>query len=285
MCINGVTTLLTASNELDKVASKSDSFLAKLFPYFGVKKKAVDCYIDDIKKSALSPETKAMAIMQVRQKFKEINNQSDIVSIAIDYAKDGTDFSDESKVNDEWLDRYMDSAKFVSNEEMKLIWGKILANEFETPGSTPLNMSRILSETSPELAEAFTKICSMKVIIHLVDRDGKENDYEDCVIIPFSGNEEFFSDQGIHYSTLLELETAGLIKQDSDGYALNIRDQNFIKYRIEGFDDLFSISGQERQISIGNVALTAAGRCLEEIIEEKEINGYDEVIMNFYRGK
>lgn len=36
----------------------------------------------------------------------------------------------------------MDSAGFVSSEEIQWIWGKILANEFEKPGSTPPNMIR-----------------------------------------------------------------------------------------------------------------------------------------------
>lgn len=34
----------------------------------------------------------------------------------------------------------MDSAGFLSLEEIQWIWGKILANEFEKPGSTPPNM-------------------------------------------------------------------------------------------------------------------------------------------------
>ena len=39
-------------------------------------------------------------------------------------------------VNEEWLDRFMDSAKFVSQEEIQAIWGKILAKEFENQENT-----------------------------------------------------------------------------------------------------------------------------------------------------
>ena len=49
-------------------------------------------------------------------------------------AKEGTDFSDKSGVSEEWLERFMDSAGFVSAEDIQIIWGKILANELETLG-------------------------------------------------------------------------------------------------------------------------------------------------------
>ena len=56
----------------------------------------------------------------------------------------------------------MDAGAYVSDENVQIIWGKILAGEFERPGSTPPSMRRILTELTPELARVFEKICGMK---------------------------------------------------------------------------------------------------------------------------
>jgi hypothetical protein len=103
---------------------------------------------------------------------KKIKNQKAVAEIAMENAKPGTDFSENSGVSEEWLDRFMDSAGFVGTEEIQWIWGKILANEFERPGSTPPNMIRILSEITPGLASAFRYICSMCIWILPLNEKG-----------------------------------------------------------------------------------------------------------------
>lgn len=134
------------------VLNKSVGLMGMLFPFAGMKQKAVEMYIEDIEKSDLPAETKVFMVLNTKKTFKKIKNQKAIAEIAIDNAKQGTDFSENSGVSEEWLDRFMDSAGFVSLEEIQWIWGKILANEFEKPGSTPPNMIRILSEITPKLA-------------------------------------------------------------------------------------------------------------------------------------
>ena len=108
--------------------------MGMLFPYAGLTKKAVDMYIDEIEKSDMSPEAKVFSVVNARKTIKKIKNQKCIADIAMNNAKEGTDFSDKSGVSEEWLERFMDSAGFVSAEDIQIIWGKILANELETLG-------------------------------------------------------------------------------------------------------------------------------------------------------
>ena len=159
-----------AKNE--NILNKSAGLMGMLFPYVGIEQKAVKMYIEEIEKSDMSPEAKAFAVLSTKKKFKEFKNQQKIAEIAIKNSKEGTDFSKKSGVSEEWLDRFMDSARFVSSEEMQLVWGKILANELNVPGSTPPNMIRVLSEITPELARAFRCICSMIVYFLPLKEDG-----------------------------------------------------------------------------------------------------------------
>lgn len=151
--------------------------------------------------------------MNIKKDFKKIKNQKAIAQIALDNAKEGTDFSAKSGVNKDWLDRYMDSAKFVSSEDMRLIWEKILANEFEVPGSTPPNMIRILSEITSDLANAFRIICSMTVKIKPLDPN-EEIENDQAMIVPYNGNKNIFDKIGLSFGAISELEALGLIKFD-----------------------------------------------------------------------
>lgn len=105
----------------------------------------------------------------------------------------------------------MESASHVSNEDIKLIWGKILAKEYEEPGSTPFNMTRILSEITPRYAEVFKNICSMRRLTVVVDDVGKEIVSRYDVVVPFEKNSDYFERIGIDFNNLCELETLGLI--------------------------------------------------------------------------
>lgn len=167
----GETALDLVKNE--NVQNKVADLFGMLFPYAGIKKKAVDMYIEEIENSDLSTEAKMISLLNAKKTLKKIKNQKNIAEIAKENAKEGTDFSEKSGVSEEWFDRFMESASYVSSEEMQLVWGKILANEFEQPGCTPRNMTRILSEFTQDYAKAFRTLCSMRVLLISVNGDEK----------------------------------------------------------------------------------------------------------------
>ena len=277
--------ILGAALDLTKnenMQNKTANLLGMLFPYVGIRKEAVDCYISEIEKSDLSPESKAFAIYNTKKTFKKFKNQQDIVQIALENAKEGTDFSENSKVNEEWFNRFMESAGYVSDDDIKLIWGKILAKEYEEPGSTPFNMTRILSEITPRYAEVFKNICSMRRITVVVDDEGKEIVSRDDVVVPFENNSGFFGKVGIYFNSLCELETLGLIKFDSfAGYTESDLPKGHILTYVNGVTK--EIKGEKDNIPCGNVMLTSSGNCLKNIIEQEKINNYEDIESNYMK--
>ncbi|WP_288776433.1 DUF2806 domain-containing protein, partial [uncultured Eubacterium sp.] len=159
-----------------------------LFPYIGLNKRAVGMYAEELEKSNLSVEAKLYYLLNAKKELKQIKNQRTIAEIAINNAIPETDFSRKSMINEEWLDRFMDSAKFVSQEEIQVIWGKILAKEFEKPGKTPTSMIRILSEITPELALVFKKICGMKILFSEIAETGEPGETNQIVFVPYDKN-------------------------------------------------------------------------------------------------
>ena len=277
----GKAALELAQNE--NVLNKTTDFLGMLFPFVGLKKKALDMYLSDIENSDLPSESKLMAVLNAKQTIKKLRNQSKIADIAVANASEGTDFSEQSGVNEEWFDRFMDSAGFVSAEEVQLIWGKILAKEFENPGSTPSNMIRILSEITPTYAQAFRKICSMKTIIIGVDDTGNPQNATQRVIVPYSQNEEVLDEMGLTFNMLNELETFGLIKFDAlNGYATVGFEQKLVLLYANG--KTIAINEHEKNaVPIGNVMLTSSGECLMNITPTDTISDYGKMIEKYVR--
>ncbi len=277
-----------AEKAIDMVGNEStQNKIADLFsllaPYAAIKKKAVDLYVKEIEESDLSPEAKVVALLNIKKTFKHLKNQKSIADIAKTNANPGTDFSEKSGVDIEWFERYMESAGFVSSEEMQLVWGKILANEFNNPGSVPRNMTRVLSEFNHSYARCFELICGMKALFILIDNDGNVEYNEWKIAIPYATNFEYMSGVGLSFEMLNELETLGVIKFDPvAGYA---------SVGITGKRVLIYINGKvietgapsDGKYPIGNVLLTSAGQELEKITEGITPDGYGEALERYLR--
>ena len=263
IALNAAADLVKSEN----IQNKTVSLLGMLFPYAGIEKRALEMYLSDVEKSDMSPESKLIATLTAKTTIKKLKNQKSIADKAVSSAKEGTVFDASSGVNLEWLERFMDSAGFVSEEQVQQIWGKILAKEFERPGSTPHNMVRILSEITPRHAEAFQKICSMKRLSVYIDNNGNVKKVRRDILVPYEGNETEFYTLGLSFDLLNELETLGLIKFDSiAGFvALNVPEKGVITY-IDGQTQEVE-SHKKDQLPIGNVMLTEAGDCLCKIIQ------------------
>ena len=284
MCITTGTAVAKTAVDLMKnenILNKSVGVMGMLFPFAGLKQKAVEMYIEDIEKSDLSPETKVFMVLNTKKTFKKIKNQKSIAEIAIKNAKQGTDFTEKSGVSEEWLERFMDSASFVSSEEIQWIWGKILANEFERPGSTPPNMIRILSEITPALAAAFRYICSMSIWIMPLNEKREIQGGVQELFVTYNNNDERFRENGVSFNVLNELETLGVIRFEAiRGYIS--KDFSGEKILICVGDKLDVIEEYNRgELPVGNVMLTSVGEALKSITDSVEINDYYEMVRKY----
>ena len=238
-------------------------------------------YVEDIEKSDLSAETKVFMILNTKKTFKKIKNQKAIAEIAMENAKQGTDFSEDSGVSEEWLDRFMDSAGFVSSEEIQWIWGKILANEFERPGSTPPDMIRILSEITPALAAAFRYICSMSIYIMPLNEKREIQGGVQELFVPYDKNGERFRENGVSFNVLNELETLGVIRFESIGGYIS-KGFSSDKILICVGDKLDVIEEYKKgKLPAGNVMLTSVGEALKSITDSIEIGDYYEMVRKY----
>lgn len=267
-----------------EIQNNVSGVFSKLFPYFGITKRAVDDYINEIEKSNLSADIKAFFILNTPKAIKWIKNQQSIADIAVNNAVEGTDFSEKSDVSDDFVDRFMDAARFVSSEDVQIIWGKILAKEFEKPGSTPPNMIRVLSEMTPTLANAFTIICGMTIQMLPVLESGKieMNNVIRRVCIPYSACSDEYLEMGVSFGILSELDTLGLIKFNmASEYAIKDITSQEVLVRI-GEEVKLVGNNWKDNFPIGNVMLTSVGNTLLKIISSEVPEKYYDIIMKYF---
>lgn len=167
------------------------------------------------------------------------------------------------KVEDDWLEQFMDKTGRISSKEFQWIWGGILARECNSPGSIPLVLLHTLERMDKEDAETFTTLCRMSVQL--------ERDYSPVIIrTKFSAYEEF----GITFDKLVNLSALGLIEMSleplSSGYALESKkDWSKVIY----FDKEYELL-EKKEISIGNVIYTKSGEALCQSLDVEEIEGF-----------
>ena len=227
-------------------------------------------YVKEIEESNLPPETKVFTILNTKKTFKKLKNQGKIAEIAVENAKEGTDFSEESKVDEEWFDRFMDAASYVSSDKMQEIWGRILAKEFEEPGTTPKSMIRILSEISPECADAFSKIANMKILLIQLEGDDAK-DTLTRYFVPYRDNENYMVQLGLKLEMMNELESLGLITFNYlNGYLTENAKMTSKNIIIWANGKSLFMKNSKSEIPIGNVLLTKAGEALSNITPPKD---------------
>lgn len=258
--------------------NKLAAAIGGFFPFFGLKHEAVSTYVEDIQKSDLPPEAKMMAIANAKKTYKQLKNQMAIAEIAQSTAQPGTDFSAQSGVDDEWIERFMDSAKFVSDEEVQLLWGNILAKEFEEPNSTPPSVIRVLSEITPPYAKAFQVLCSLKCRILLEDGYSEE-----AIILPKQF--DYLEKYGFSFRALTELEMVGLIQTEASlGYVTQIeRDKHPRVYCVYGKDEAAIIDYPDKNFPIGIVYLTSVGALISKFVTGEHIDGHFEAVCKYLR--
>lgn len=261
-----------ANNLIDKLSLG----IGWVFTHETPKKLALQGYAKEIQSSDLSPLEKAALISNSKQTIKAYCNQKDIVQIALDNLSEK---ARPQEVDDEFLSRFMDSAQHVSAEDIKIIWGKILANECNTPGSTPKSLIRILSDISSETAQNFAKIANYTVCF----LDSEQICWQPLIWrIALNNRTNPFDYYGITYESLLELQTIGLIQFANTIFTRSSSDSIItVRYFQHTFKIRYNSNGE---ILVGNVLFTHAGSVLYQALSTEEPEGFSDKIKAYWIG-
>ncbi|MCL5127156.1 DUF2806 domain-containing protein [Algibacter sp. L4_22] len=96
------------------------------------------------------------------QEFQKKNNRDNVIIMAAEEL-DGKTVNEE-KVDKDWIVQFVAYAEQTSNEEMQLLWAKLLSEEVQKPNSFSKRAMATLASMSSQEAKAFYEIaiCSFK---------------------------------------------------------------------------------------------------------------------------
>ncbi|MDT0678816.1 DUF2806 domain-containing protein [Autumnicola musiva] len=140
----------------------------------------------------------------IHKETKRQQNLDYINYIAGEQLNQDENVSDEP-VDDDWIYRFFNIAEDISNEEMQLLWGRILAGEIKEPSSYSTRTLELLKNLTKEEAEIFTKFAQLKITSG------------DTSFIYNQDNGKFLEDEfGIKFSDRLLLTELGLIASENN---------------------------------------------------------------------
>lgn len=215
----------------------------------------------------MSDFTRAALISNLTMSTKEFINQVNILDVAIKNIKKT---ANPENLDDDWLFFFMHKASYVTDEQLKKTWGRILAEACDEPTLCSKTLVNSLSLINKKQAEMFINVCKFRFVDMDIPVDERNAISKFPVI--FLNKTKGYSIHGITYKGITELSQLGLISIDSNKEFVVYAD----KLKLRDNRSSVEIIAKDK-IEIGNVIFTHDGFLLQKIIE----NYYDSKIMDY----
>ena len=195
-----------------------------------------------------------------RLAYQEIRKQENIEAV-VDKAYEeiqGKTLQSDNPVNQDWMSRFISNVGEVSDEEMQMLWAKVLAGEVIAPKTFSLKTLDCLRNLTSDDAVLFSKVCPF--IIH--------NSF-------LLSNMDINQKYGIFYNDVLRLDDCGLL--NSSGFItmnMKVGKENKLILDFEEYILMGQCNdGKDHKISIGEFPLSRSGRELAQLARKEKMPG------------
>lgn len=213
--------------------------------YAAIKKAKTETEVELLK---LQGEEKIAQYVLERNKQK-VENVEEIVSKAKQQFAPNEKVSEEP-VEKDWMNRFLNIAEEISDEEMQDLWGRVLAGEIKKPQSYSLRTLEVLRNISKSEAKLIIKVSNY---INGSDYVCAE---EDCLNI-------------IDQATLGEI---GVLCSDLIIRTYTIPENGVLSYALNKSIKINIYASPHKKIELTAKKLTQAGREIMNLIEEHNYN-------------
>ena len=190
------------------------------------------------------------------------------------------------KFDDLWMYRFIQASKTAFDEQVQMLWAKILTMEFETPGLFHPRTLKLLSDFSRKDAELVKKVLSFSIfsgvsaygVLYYQTSSFLSKKYTE-----FKKNiEAFYEEMGLSYSTFLYLDDLGVINFGVGGgvsakLTTELEEINSLVISFQG-ENIEIMLPPEREIKLPIIPLTSFGEQLSLLIDKKDNEQVDKII-------
>ncbi len=175
--------------------------------------------------------------------------------------------SDPNSIEDDWITNFFDKCRIISDDEMQVLWSRVLAGEANEPGTYSKRTVNFLSDLDKFDAQLFITLCGFGWNI------------SDVVPLIFNIEDDIYNKNGIDFSSLTHLDSIGLIQfSNLTGFVRRGFPESFTLFYY-GESLAFQMHQPENNtLSIGKVLLTKIGQELAPICGSTPVNGFMEYV-------
>jgi Protein of unknown function (DUF2806) len=222
-----------------------------------------DIEIFNLKEQALEDRARKRMIAE------ETRNQRNIKAIADGAILLLNPQADPDSIEKDWMADVLDKCKLISDEEMQLLWSRILAGEANNPGSFSKRTVAILSSLSKEDARIFADLCNYSIKLQ-----------DDIIPIILDYSNSIYLRSGLTLERLINLDAIGLIKFESHSNFSFGETGDPTVLTIGEYPYSFVIKLPENQgFDAGQVILTSVGKQLINLCVLEGIDGFEDYVV------
>lgn len=257
-------------NELGKILiEKISHAVGVLYDPWGIKRGKRD-FIDTMNRDIINDDTlswteKAAIINESILLLRKNQNRKNIITNAIPLLNDD---ADPNAIDDSWILSFLDKSGLVSEEQLQIIWSRVLAGEANRSHTVSKRLLHNLSIMSQKDAFNFvnlSKFCFYDKVVDLVHP-----------LIFIKRYPKLYADWNITTQILNELEEFFLIETNYDDAFIFKNSKKFI------YTNCY-IEVQGNRIDAGNVRFTEDGQTLFRMIDKLNDNNILEIIVRIWK--
>lgn len=213
-------------------------------------------------------EEQALATL-LKQVLKSQQNIEAIIDKALPEVKND---SMPRNIDEDWLNYFFDKGRLISNPHIQKLWGKVLADKANFPNLYSKNLIDSLQRMETQDIENLQSLCNFSVTRDFL------------LPIIFNIKDEIYTNTGLNFSALKNLQSLGLIILDEHN-ALKLTEQQHI-ITLYYFDYRFVIKFPNKNSltnKVGAVLLTELGGQLAKLCSPKFIDGFPDYLTQKWR--
>ena len=194
---------------------------------------------------------------------EEANRQENMESITEKAIPQLENFSDPSRMEDDWVTNFFDKSRIVSDSEMQNLWASILAGEANSPGTYSKRTVNFLGDLDKRDAELFLALCGFGWLVG------------SFTPLIFDAQASIYNDKRLNFNTLTHLDSIGLIQfSNLSGFDRTGLPKSFTVSYCGQPLNLRMENEENNKLSIGKVLLTQIGIELALVCRAQGVDGF-----------
>lgn len=178
-------------------------------------------------------------------------------------------------INTDWIAHFFDRCRIISDHEMQVIWGRLLAQEATQPGCCSKRTVDVLGSMERHDTEMFATVCRFAWNIG----------YHVPIVLDLM--EAPYASNGLTYELIAELEDLGLVSFTATEFTETLDDDPVAVLSVRYGDEVFVIKHSAdtptRGLPIGHVLFTRAGRDLLPLVPPNPVPGFVDYVLSNWR--